>query len=248
MKIACSSASFAHEIAAATMTQLEWLDVCANELEVDGVVFDTHHFPRTDAEYLAQLKKSTADLGLTVAALYARDAFAPEPTRAFELACALGAPFVVAPAAAGDVGLDAWGMFAAIASGRARDAKRANVTLAVRAVAGTVCATGADLRRLAKDVDSAWLRYTLDAASDDATEALRPKAVIAWHDVHRPTGFAEPGDAQARDLIRRLARFRGFVVVEAPPDDADRSAYHAAIERLTALRARTLATSVYERF
>jgi hypothetical protein len=42
MKIACSSASFAHEIRRGELTLLEWLDIVANELELDGVVFDTH--------------------------------------------------------------------------------------------------------------------------------------------------------------------------------------------------------------
>ncbi|MBD5634860.1 MAG: hypothetical protein IAI49_10310, partial [Candidatus Eremiobacteraeota bacterium] len=74
MKIACSSASFAQEIRRGDLTQLDWLDLCANELELDGVVFDADHFPRTDADYLAQMKKAAADLGLTVAALAAGDA------------------------------------------------------------------------------------------------------------------------------------------------------------------------------
>ncbi len=55
MKIACSSGAFAGPLAAGSLSQLEWLDACANELEVDGVVFAADHFPRTDAEYLAQL-------------------------------------------------------------------------------------------------------------------------------------------------------------------------------------------------
>ena len=73
MKIAVSSAAFAAAFTAGTTTQLEWLDACANELEVDGVVFALADFPRTDAEYLAQLKKSATDLGLTVAGRRALD-------------------------------------------------------------------------------------------------------------------------------------------------------------------------------
>ena len=67
MKIACSTASFERALAEKSLTQLEWLDLCANELEVEGVVFDARHFLRTDDEYLAQLKKLCVDVGLTVA-------------------------------------------------------------------------------------------------------------------------------------------------------------------------------------
>src|SRR5579862_7300506 len=72
MKLAVSSTSFADDFAGGALTQLEWLDLCAAELEADGVVFELRHFPRTDAEYVAQLKKMAVDLGLTVAALRTR--------------------------------------------------------------------------------------------------------------------------------------------------------------------------------
>jgi len=58
-------------LARGELTQLEWLDLCASELDLDGVLFDTRHFARTDADYLAQLKKTAVDLGLTVTGLVA---------------------------------------------------------------------------------------------------------------------------------------------------------------------------------
>jgi sugar phosphate isomerase/epimerase len=243
MKIACSSASFAHEIRRGELTLLEWLDIVANELELDGVVFDTAHFARNDAEYLAQMKKAATDLGLTVAALAAADALeTPEgAVSALDAAAALGAPLLLVRAPAG-VDDGSWGRFTDVLKTAAGLAKRANVTLAVRNAAGTLCADPSDLRRSAKDVDSAWLRFALDltdlTSADDARELLA-KTVIAAYGVGRPNDFARPGDRAASSLIERLTRFRGFVCIDALQPARDGS-FHDAIERFVRQRSHTL--------
>src|SRR5690348_6613898 len=66
MKLCCSSRAFARALQSGSLTQLEWVDRCA-ELALDGVDFAASHFPRTDSDYLAQLKKLCADRGLTAA-------------------------------------------------------------------------------------------------------------------------------------------------------------------------------------
>ena len=108
MKFASSSGSFAGAIASGDLTQLEWLDLCAAELELDGVLFDARHFPRTDADYFAQLKKTAVDLGLTVAGL-AFEGLLDDAAAWLEAAVALGAPLLVvqAPAASADAQPDA---------------------------------------------------------------------------------------------------------------------------------------------
>src|SRR5579863_9211938 len=69
MKLACASSSFHRDIERGELTQLEFLDLCARELACDGVVLDVRHFPRTDDDYLAQIKKMATDRGLSIAAL-----------------------------------------------------------------------------------------------------------------------------------------------------------------------------------
>ena len=69
MKLACASGLLHRAIEHGELTQLEFLDLCARELACDGVVLDVRHFPRTDDDYLAQVKKMAADRGLTIAAL-----------------------------------------------------------------------------------------------------------------------------------------------------------------------------------
>jgi hypothetical protein len=249
MKIACSSASFAAEFAAGKLTELEWLDLSANELELDGAVFSAAHFSRTDGEYFAQLKKSAADLGLSVAAVAAGTVLADGPLLdgVLEAAVALGAPLVLvrAPKAGDDA--RAWGAFTDRLQRLARTAKGVNVTLALQNVPGTLCATPADLRRAAKDVDSSWLRFALDplapGAADGAADIL-PKTVIATHTIESVTTFALDGDAVADDLIARLARFRGFVVLDRGDETAPRASLHDAVERFALERGRALAAAV----
>jgi len=55
MRIAVSSSTFRRPLAAGELTQLEWLERCASQLDADGVLADLADFPRTDLEYTAQL-------------------------------------------------------------------------------------------------------------------------------------------------------------------------------------------------
>ncbi|MGP6156208.1 MAG: sugar phosphate isomerase/epimerase family protein [Vulcanimicrobiaceae bacterium] len=243
MKIACSTASFERVLGEGSLTQLEWLDLCANELELEGVVFDARHFPRTDDQYLAQLKKSCIDLGLTVAGLAADDVLRGQAAERVAQALALGAPLVAARAPAASEDPAAWGAFVDGAREAASEGKRQNVTLALRNAPGTLCGDVSDLKRLAKDVDSAWLRFAPEVAafgSLDPTLGIVAKAVLTVHTLDSVDGFATGDDPAAPALIRDLRRFRGFVLLERAGDGGARDAYHRALERFRALRAAAL--------
>jgi len=237
MKIASSSASFERALAARELTQLEWLDLCASELELDGVVFDARHFPQTGADYLAQLKKTAVDLGLTVAGLHAPGLLAADGTRWLEVAETLGAPLVIFEAPPGGEE-SAWTDFLATLKPLTGAAKRANVTLALRNDPATLCSGAADCKRIAKDADSAWLRFALAAGtlgSLDRSDELVPKTVIATHVMSQVETFATAGDSEARDLVEALRGFRGFVALDRGADAGPRDAFHAALARFSAL-------------
>jgi hypothetical protein len=232
MKIACSSASFEAAIAADRLTQLEWLDACATDLRVDGVVFEARHFPRTDPEYVAQLKKMATDLGLTVAGLACDALLAPDGGATeewFTVAVGLGAPIAIARAPAAG-GVEAWSAFVAAGKAAAAEAKRRNVTLALRNAAGTLCAGGGDCKRFAKDVDSSWVRYAVDVASLDPPESLAvvlPRAVVAAHELR------EPGGAPALDRsVAALAGFLGFLILDGPGASSGEGPLAQALDRL----------------
>ena len=245
MKIATSSTAFAGALREGTLTHLEWLDLCANELEADGVVFAAGDLPRDDAEYLAQLKKLAADLCLTVAALEADAVLSSETERWLNVAAALGAPLVIARAPVARDDSAAWSAFVDGVREAAGAAKRRNITLALRNAPQTLCASVADSKRLAKDVDSAWLRYALasaDFGSTDDARSLLAKTAIATHRISNLRTFATEADGEAEQLVMTLARFRGFVVLEHDASDV-RAHYHDAVERFASVRERALANS-----
>jgi sugar phosphate isomerase/epimerase len=206
MQFAYSSGAYDQALRRGDLTQLEFIDAIARETLFDGVVLDDRHFPRTDGDYLAQVKKMAADLGLTIAAL-ASDAFfvADEDTMraALDRALTLGAPLL-----AGRLGAEtalSWSEQLQKLGTASSLAKSVNVTLAVRNAPGTFAATEHDCKRVSKETDSAWLRYGLEPAAfgpaSDIT-SLREKTVLLWVDAREA-----PLDALWRD-------FHGFAAIE----------------------------------
>jgi hypothetical protein len=210
MKVAISSASFADRLAAGELTQLEWLENCASRLGADGVVFAREHFPRTDREYLAQLRKVAIDLGLVPLAVEDRALFrvenaATERNGAIELAAGLGALFVltllpppgaVPPAA----------FVAAVGAAKAavRAAKAENITLLAGAAAGTLGADVPSLKHFLKDVDSAWLQCALPAGADRGALGRRDRALVVTVDrAATLTALAEIDEAARPWLLLR---------------------------------------------
>ena len=184
MKVAISSASFAAPIAAGALTQLEWLEGCASELGADGIVFDRAQFPRTDAEYVAQLKKVAVDLGLVPLAIHERrlfDAGVDEADRltAIDLAADIGALFVTGELPPpGEVPPAAFVAAVGAAKAGVSRAKRVNITLLAQQAAGTLGSDVPALRHFLKDVDSAWLRYALLAGADRSTCGPRDRVLL----------------------------------------------------------------------
>jgi sugar phosphate isomerase/epimerase len=206
MRFAFSSGAFDQALQRGDLAQLEFIDAVARETLFDGIVLDDRHFPRTDGDYLAQIKKMAADLGLTVAAL-ASDAFfvADEDAMraALDRALALGAPLLSGRLAA-ETALS-WSEQLERLNTASSLAKSANVTLALRNAPGTFAATEHDCKRATKETDSAWLRYGLELAAFSAGTDIRPlreKTVLLWVDAREETLDATWSD------------FHGFAVIE----------------------------------
>jgi len=218
VKLACASSALDHTIERGDLTQLEFLDLCAQELAADGVALDVRHFPRSDDDYLAQVKKMAVDRGLTVAAVTDTAFFGAPSERMHEtlhVAVALGAPLVAGPLLSETA--CSWSEQLA-ALGRATSlAKAHNVTLAARNAPGTFAATTHDCKRVAKETDSAWLRFgpeprAFDAASDPS--ALAANSVLLWSNVGDET------ERSVGDVIRGFAHFRGYLALDEPSGDA----------------------------
>ncbi len=209
MKLACTSGAFSGALDRGDLTQLEVLDHAARELSVDGIVLDVRHFPRTDDDYLAQVKKMATDLGLTIVALESCDFFVSDAMRmqqTIAMAVALGTPLIAAPL--GSETELAWSLQLAKLSDAAGLAKTANITLALRNAPGTFAASVHDCKRVSKETDSAWLRYGIGPTAFDAASNasdLAERTVLLWADA-----LASP-DA----LIAAWHSFLGFVVLTA---------------------------------
>ncbi len=226
MRIAVSSSTFRRPLAAAELTQLEWLEACASRLGVDGVLADVTDFPRRDAEYVAQLRKVAIDLALVPFGIDAAGLLDPDAGGAGDAALALAGGFGAAIVRTllpvpGDVPPAAFA--AAVAAGKAlgRAAKTANVTVIVAAAAGTLGDDLGSVKRLLKDVDSAWLRpcpRALDpgpgprdrvpafaASSTDDPRAVAERAAGGWVILDAPAPEAlGPAIAALRDAAARL--------------------------------------------
>jgi sugar phosphate isomerase/epimerase len=229
MKLACTSGSLHRDIESGELTQLEFLDLCARELACDGVVLDVRHFPRTDDDYLAQVKKMAADRGLTIAALADAAFFSATPEEmegVLVRAIALGAPLVAAPLARETEG--SWSDQLARLGVATSLAKAANVTLALRNAPQTFAASTHDCKRVAKEADSAWLRFgpepdRLDAASEP--RALVPNTVLLWTDAAHRT------ERSIAATIEVFSEFRGHVAIDESSGAATRGELGAAILR-----------------
>jgi hypothetical protein len=235
MKLCCSSRSYARAFQSGALTQLEWIDRCA-ELGVDGVDFGAAHFPRTDLDYLAQLKKLCVDRGLSTASISIDVAFgdgdvdrqAASVEEWVDHAVALGAPLLrfACGTSAGSSAI-AWhelirGLKVASASAKSR-----NVTLAMEANEGTLVGGPADAKRALKECDSAWLRLA------PHLEQLLPPADPDWESVLKEAVIALSRGSEAEipaiPLLRR-AGYIGYVSIESSGAGED-AAFVEAVAR-----------------
>jgi sugar phosphate isomerase/epimerase len=103
VKLGCSSWSYHAAFRVGRMDLLEWVQHCAEDLELDGIELVDLHFPTTDPVYLRDLKKRCTDLQLTISGVAVSNDFGPDERRAGEttrvqqwcdIAAYLGAPVV----------------------------------------------------------------------------------------------------------------------------------------------------------
>ncbi len=229
MKLACASTAFDRAIGSGELTQLEFLELCAHQLTCDGIVLDVRHFPRNDNDYLAQVKKLATDWGLSIAAVtdsrfFSESADAMEG--ALHRAQMLGAPLIAAPL--GRVVDGSWSDQLERLNVATSMAKARNITLAVRNAIDTFAAGTHDYRRVAKETDSAWLRYgpepdALEGGSDVA--ALRANTVLLWTDVATQT------ERSIADINAAFGDFVGFLSLDHRDGSAEQAHMIRAVRR-----------------
>jgi hypothetical protein len=215
VRIAVSSSSFRGPLAAGELTQLEWLERSATVLGVDGVLPALEHFPRTDADYVAQLRKVAVDLGIVPFGLDAPKLLEPTaPPGTYEDTLALATGFGAAVIRTqlpqpGEIPPANFAEAVAAAKNLAKVAKAANVTIVIVPAPGTLGEDLAEVKHLLKDVDSAWLRAAPGATTDPSAFGSRDRFPALTAIAGEPAGAVAEGGR------------RGWVIVDAPPATPD---------------------------
>jgi hypothetical protein len=228
VKIAVSSSAFAAPLRRGTLTHLEWLEACASVLDVDGVVFASVEFPRTDGEYAAQVKKIATDLGIVPVALDVPGLLDPvraatDGAAAIALAVASGAALLrVTAGAPGELPPETFARTVAATKTLTSLAKAANVTLTVSPDPNSLLRDVAELQHFTRYVDSAWLRYDL-AANDPQRTMLSGRDRVLVERLALDERI-DPTTAAAR---------RGWIVLEGDGGDEPFARVGSAV---TALR------------
>ena len=245
MKTSCSSWCYHRTFQAGKMDQMSWLRQCA-ELGLDGVELLSNHFDRIERDYLVKLKKACADLYLTIAMVSAgghltvsddrrRSAEVEDIRKWVDVAGFLGAPRVRffcgsgEELAAGGPELyakvvDAIKQIAAIGADQ-------GIVMAMENHGGT---TAEQILKLLADVDSPFLKLTLDTGNFPSVNHVGPETYenierCAPHAaiVHakffnvNPDGTDSEFDWPKIHGILAEAGFRGFLSVEYEGADDD---------------------------
>jgi sugar phosphate isomerase/epimerase len=254
MKVCCNSHSYERMLSAGELTQLEWVDLCANELNLDGVEFALAHFPRLDADYVAQLKKLCVDRCLTVAGVnhdvaltsigihHQVDALGS----ALDVALLLGAPLVrFGLRSSPSPPAEQWRELVFGLKEACVKAKQLNVTLALEPRDGTPVASPTDAKRISKECDSAWLRLATNtralasAQRDQWVEPLATSVIVVAPVASLDTFGAD----ESIDYIGALSflwqhHYRGFLTLEYGGEEAERPAVARAVAWLRGMVAK----------
>jgi sugar phosphate isomerase/epimerase len=238
MRLGCSSWSYDRPISEGRLDQLQWLRLCAEELELDGVELLDHHFPDTGRPYLRGLRRRAAELRLTVSCVSvsndfgrttaeARQAEVEKVGRWLEIARFLGAPVLRVfagwpPAEHRDAGRGEalWPeVMACLRESAAAAAERGVVLALENHDGGGFVSRPEEIERCLREVGSPWLRLCLDTGDLGDLPAIRRTVRHAVH-VHaklydlNDEGVDRSLDWPAVVAVLRRARYRGFLCIE----------------------------------
>ena len=241
------------------MDQLQWLRLCAEELELDGVELLDHHFPDTGRPYLRDLRRRAAELHLTVSCVSVSNDFGrtsaearrPEVEKVrrwLGVARFLGAPVLRVfagwlPPGERDAGRGEalWPKMVACLRESATAAAECGVVLALENHdGGGFVSRPEEIERCLREVGSPWLRLCLDTGDLGELGAIRRTARHAVH-VHAKLydldgeGADHSLDWPAVVAALREAGYRGFLSIEYVGDEPPETALPRGVRYLRGL-------------
>ncbi len=245
MKTSCSSWSYHRTIDEGKMDQMSWLKECA-AIGLDGVELLAYHFPSTEPDYLLKVRKTCADLYLSVAMVSAEGHLTVDDdaqrrkeiadiARWVKIGVTLGAPCIRFFCGSGEE-LSAGGkrLYNKVKRALVRIAaigEKHGMVMAMENHGGT---TADQLLSLVADVGSPFLKLTLDTGNFPPTSQVGP---LTYSSIERsaphaaivhakffnvqPDGADRDFDWRRIHSILQNAGFRGFLSVEYEGADAD---------------------------
>lgn len=231
MKISCSSWSYHRTIEARKLDQINWIDLCAKELKLDGVELLSNHFPSLEKRYLRDLKKKIIDYGLTIASVSASNHFTVTSSterekeidkvkRWTDIGLFMSAPLIRIFAGASQELKDRimWDRVIKALYKCARYGEKIGMVMALENHGGF----GADqVLRMIKEVGSPWLRLTVDTGNfpDDPYESIEKTMPYASFVHAKFYEFDEKGMEKRLDYSRIIDIFKkhnylGFLSIE----------------------------------
>lgn len=231
MKISCSSWSYHRTIEAGKLDQAGWIDLCAKELKLDGVELLSNHFPRTDKQYLRDLKKRIIDYGLTVASVSASNHFTVASTgdrereidkvkRWSDIGLFMSAPLIRIFAGSSDELKDRvmWDKVTKALYKCARYGEKIGVVMALENHGGF---SADQVLRMVKEAGSPWLRLTVDTGNfpGDPYQSIEKTMPLASFVHAKFYEFDENGAEKRLDYNRIIEIFNkmnylGFLSIE----------------------------------
>lgn len=257
MKLGCSSWTYNKVLRSGELTLERWLEICADELGLDGVEICWCHFPDIGLGGLRSVKRKVHTLGLELAAVDVDNTFnvtsAPEMRNQVErtkhwidIASFLGAPVL-------RVFYAGWGDLEQARSVEAQMLEASKEIAAYAEERGVILAcedhgpltrTSAEMRKILEVVDSQWYRVCLDfgnftdgyaSMEDIAPLSVHTHTKMGWRDAE---GNRHPMDfARAIDILKK-AGYRNYVCIEQAPGEDPVADTPKLVEELRRLLAR----------
>lgn len=231
MKIGCTSWSFRNSLEKGKLDSIQWIKKCALELKLDGIEFLDKFVPRTDENYLKEIKKLCADLYLDIFLVSACPVLGKEDIEEhkaqinylkqwIDIGFYMGAP-IVRYLAGPKEGEKSWDLMIEATKECVGYAQKKGIILAIENHSG-MGETCEEILRIFEAINSPWLKLCLDTGNfkDKDIYSSIEKTLHLTGVVHVKTYSPDTeGKEQRLDYERifkifKKADYRGYLSIE----------------------------------
>jgi len=246
VKIGCTSWSYHRAIEQGRTNMKEWVKLCAEQLNIDGIELLDVHFPSTSNRFIKEIKKMAIDLGLTICCVDVSNNFGiinehkrtdeiEKVKKWIDIAAKFGAPILrVFAGWPEDEDEESWNRMIDSLTKVSDYAEEIGIVLGLENHnhKGFI-KTGDDILRIMEQVNSRWLAFLLDTGNFvDGLRSIEKTAHLAVH-VHVRLANLDKGgeEKEILDILNRV-KYRGFLSIEYEGEEDELSAVPRRVEFL----------------